>query len=104
MRARKAVLGCGLALVTWTGAACGDAQLDTDQAESAIKSGITGRTGVKIDSVRCPDEVKAEQGDTFRCVAIASNGERAQVEVTQRDDEGSVSWRLVRQPRGSLER
>jgi len=51
---------------------------------------------VKIDTVRCPDEVEARRGDTFNCVARASNGQRARVEVTQRDDEGGVSWRLVR--------
>jgi hypothetical protein len=96
MRVRRAVIVSGLALLVWSGLACGQAQLDTDEAESAIKAGITSRTGVKIDSVRCPGDVEAEQGDTFRCVAVASNGQRAQVEVTQRDDEGNVSWRLTR--------
>ncbi len=56
---------------------------------------ITRQTGVKIDTVRCPDEVVARRGETFRCVALASNGQRARVEVSQRDDEGSVSWRLI---------
>ena len=96
MRAVAAPLATGLALIA-AGAGCGDSRLDTDRAETAIRSGITRQTGVKIDSVRCPDEVEARQGETFRCVARASNGQRARVEVTQRDDEGSVSWRLVRQ-------
>ena len=69
----------------------GSAKLDTDRAESAIRSGITRQTGVKIDTVRCPEDVEARRGETFRCVARASNGQRARVEVTQRDDEGSVS-------------
>lgn len=84
-----------VALVALGAAACGKAELDTERAESAIRKGITRQTGVKIDSVRCPNDVEARQGDTFRCVAVASNGQRARVEVTQRDDEGSVSWRLV---------
>lgn len=96
MRAVAAPLATGLALIA-AGVGCGDSRLDTDRAETAIRSGITRQTGVKIDSVRCPDEVEARQGETFRCVARASNGQRARVEVTQRDDEGSVSWRLVRQ-------
>jgi hypothetical protein len=95
MRAARASLATGLALVAAGLAACGDAKLDTDRAEAAIRSGITRQTGVKIDSVRCPDDVEARKGETFRCVASASNGQRARVEVTQRDDEGSVSWRLV---------
>ena len=93
-----------VSLAVWGGLACGRTQLDTEEAESAIKSGITSRTGVKIDSVSCPGDIEAEQGGTFRCVAVASNGQRAQVEVTQRDDEGNVSWQLVRERRRSLER
>jgi Domain of unknown function (DUF4333) len=95
MGAAKAFLPTGLALAAVALAACGDAKLDTDRAESAIRSGITRQTGVKIDTVRCPEDVEARQGETFRCVARASNGQRARVEVRQRDDEGSVSWRLI---------
>ena len=95
MGAPRAFLATGLALVAAGLAACGDAKLDTDRAEAAIRSGITRQTGVKIDTVRCPDDVVARRGETFRCVARASNGQRAGVEVRQRDDEGSVSWRLI---------
>jgi hypothetical protein len=95
MGAARAFLPTGLALVAAGLAACGEAKLDTGRAESAIRNGITRQTGVKIDTVRCPDDVEARQGETFRCVALASNGQRARVEVTQRDDEGSVSWRLI---------
>jgi len=97
MGAAKALLPTGLALAAMGLAACGDAKLDTGRAESAIRSGITRQTGVKIDTVRCPDDVEARRGETFRCVALASNGQRARVEVRQRDDEGSVSWRLIGQ-------
>jgi uncharacterized protein DUF4333 len=97
MGVARARLAVGLALVAVAVAACGENKLDTERAESAIRAGITRQTGVKIASVRCPDDVEARQGDTFRCLARASNGQRARVEVTQRDDEGSVSWRLVRQ-------
>ena len=92
---RRALWGVAAAAVALGVAACGGANVDTDRAESAIRAGITRQTGVKIDSVRCPDEIEAKEGETFRCVARASNGQRARVEVTQRDDEGSVSWRLV---------
>ena len=97
MRARRrGALVTGVALMAAAFAACGEARLDTDKYEAAIRSGVTRQTGVKIDTVRCPDEVEARRGDTFNCVARASNGQRARVEVTQRDDEGGVSWRLVR--------
>jgi len=97
MGAARAFLPTGLALVVVGLSACGEAKLDTGRAESEIRSGITRQTGVKIDTVRCPDDVEARRGETFRCVALASNGQRARVEVTQRDDEGSISWRLIAQ-------
>jgi Domain of unknown function (DUF4333) len=96
MGARTAALATGIAVLAAGVAACGESKLDTGEAESEIRAGITRQTGVKIESVRCPDNVEARAGDTFRCVATASNGQRARVEVTQRDDEGSVTWRLVR--------
>jgi hypothetical protein len=83
------------ALVALSAAACGKAELDVERAEASLKRQITRQTGIEIDTVRCPQDVEAQRGDTFRCLAVASNGQRARVDVTQRDDEGSVSWRLV---------
>jgi Domain of unknown function (DUF4333) len=96
MSAGRGALVTGLVLAAVATGGCGESRLDTDRVESAIRGGITRQTGVKIDTVRCPDEVKAREGDTFNCLARASNGQRARVEVTQRDGEGAVSWRLVR--------
>ena len=95
MSAPRGALVAGLVLMAAAGSGCGESRLDTDRVESAIRGGITRQTGVKVDTVRCPDEVKARKGDTFSCLARASNGRRARVEVTQRDDEGAVSWRVV---------
>ena len=81
--------------------ACGEEQLDTGAAEATIRAGIAQQTGVEIDAVRCPDEVEAKRGGRFRCVAVARNGDRATVNVTQRDDQGRLRWRLVR-PRGGF--
>jgi Domain of unknown function (DUF4333) len=97
MSIRGAVVAIGLAAALPLGA-CGEARLDTGEAESAIRAGVARQTGVKIDSVRCPDEVEARRGHTFRCLALASNGQRARVQVIQRDDEGNVSWQLVGRP------
>jgi hypothetical protein len=86
----------GLAVLTAASAGCGESRLDPDRVESALRSGITRQTGVKIETVRCPDEVEAREGGTFSCTARTSTGRRARVEVTQRDAQGSVSWRVVR--------
>ncbi len=76
--------------------ACGDSKIDAGKAEAAIQRDLARRTGLAIASVSCPDDVEAKRGDTFRCLAVARNGDRASVLVTQRDDEGTVSWRVVR--------
>ena len=76
-------------------AACGEAHIDSGKTETAIKRDLTRKTGIVVRAVDCPDDVKVKRGAEFRCEAIARNGDRAQVLVTQRDDDGTVSWRVV---------
>ena len=74
-------------------AACGNQQLNTEKLETEIESGIERQTDVQIRSIECPKrEVKA--GDRFTCKATATDGDTADVTVTQRDDKGNVRWRL----------
>ena len=95
MRLRLAVALVLAGLCAGTFAACGDAQIDSGKAEAAVKRGLTRQTGIEIESVSCPDDVKVERGGRFRCEAVARDGDRAQVLVTQRDDDGTVTWRVV---------
>jgi hypothetical protein len=94
---RGARLWFALVAVATAGAiaACGGQQLDTSKLETEIKSGIERQTDVKMRSVECPKrEVKV--GDSFDCKATATDGDTANVKVTQQDDEGNVRWRLGR--------
>ena len=75
--------------------ACGEKTIDSGDAEMAIKRGLTRQTGIVIESVSCPDDVKVERGRRFQCRAVARNGDRATLLVTQRDDNGTISWRVV---------
>jgi hypothetical protein len=68
--------------------------LATDKVETEILNGIEAQTEAEIDSVECPDEVKMEQGNDFECTATDSQGNSAQVQVTQTDDEGNINWEL----------
>jgi hypothetical protein len=79
-------------------AGCGKKKLDTAKIEDGVKQGLTERTGARINSVACPDDVEAKQGDTFRCTVRVSTGERLPIEVVQEDGDGRVRWRLVRRP------
>ena len=95
MRSRlaTALVSAGLGMTAL--AACGEAHIDDGKAETAIKRDLTRQTGIVVRSVTCPDDVKVKRGDRFRCEAVARDGDRAQVLVTQRDDDGTISWRVV---------
>lgn len=75
-------------------AGCGTETLNTDKAETEIAKGIEQQTGVKA-SVDCPDDVEIKKDDTFTCTAKPEGGgESGTVTVTQKDDEGNISWEL----------
>jgi hypothetical protein len=69
-------------------------RIDTREAEQDIERGLSARTGAKLRSVDCPDEVEARKGDVFTCTATASDGSKVRVKVTQVDDQGGVRWEL----------
>jgi hypothetical protein len=75
-------------------AGCGTETLNTDKAETEIAKGIEQQTGVKA-SVDCPDDIEIKKDDTFTCTAKPEDGgESGTVTVTQKDDEGNISWEL----------
>ena len=90
--AAPALLAVGAAVL----AGCGDAKIDAGRTEAAIQRDLARQTGLAIASVDCPDDVKVERGGSFRCRAVARNGDRATVLVTQRDDDGTITWRVLR--------
>ena len=77
-------------------ASCGESTIDAGKAETAIQRDLAEKTGLAIASVSCPEDVKVRSGGTFRCRAVARNGDRATVLVTQRDEDGTVTWRVIR--------
>lgn len=68
--------------------------LDMEKAETEIKKGIEQQTGLTMKSVDCPDSETAKKGATFECTAVADNGTKAPVKVTQKDDKGNITWEL----------
>jgi hypothetical protein len=72
-------------------AGCGTQSLNTDKAESGIKSFIEQQTGARVSSVDCPGNVKAEKGKTFTCEATGADGTKATINVTQASDKGDVN-------------
>ena len=82
-----------LALATLGIAACGTTTIDTDKAESEITKQLDKQVG-KGAKVSCPSDIEAKKGDTFNCTATDPDGNKATIVVTQKDDEGNVSWEL----------
>lgn len=72
---------------------CGERTLNTSQVEDLVTQGITKQTSAKGVKVECPEDVTMEAGNQFECQATAG-GERAPVKITQKDDQGNISWEL----------
>lgn len=70
-------------------AACAQT-LDTDKLQSSIQSKL-GEVDLKADSISCPSSVEAKAGNSFECTATV-NGVAVKVSVTQKDDQGNVSY------------
>lgn len=83
-----------LAVPVATGS-CIPRTLRTDQLERRLSRDLVETLGVPGIRVSCPSDVEIRRGDTFVCVATAPNGDRLRIEVTQVDDDGSVTWELA---------
>lgn len=76
--------------------ACGESTLDTGNIEDEIAPQLAQDTGTKDVGVSCPDDIEAKKGEEFECDVTAPGGVEAKVTVTQEDDDGNVTWELVK--------
>jgi len=93
MRSRPARVA--LVLVLAIAATACSKTLKIDQLEPQLANQLNSQlqtTGITVD---CPNDVKAETGARFRCTATAPNGDTVAIDVTQKDDNGNVSWKVV---------
>ena len=88
---RRVVAAWCLAVLT---AACGPT-LDEGGLESQIAEQLESRFSGSSWTVACPGDVEPKAGDTFVCAATSDGDESFDIEVTQEDPEGSVTWRIV---------
>ena len=72
----------------------GQRVVDTEALEANIASEIEAQAGFAPTSVSCPEDVPAQEGDTFNCTVTAEDGSSANVSVRQTDDQGSVTWEV----------
>jgi Domain of unknown function (DUF4333) len=91
MRTRTLVVVCCLAAFA---GGCSKT-LDSTGVESQVKAAIEGRLGQTGMTVDCPDDIEVKAGATFTCTATGPSGATATVEVTQTDDKGNLTWKIV---------
>jgi hypothetical protein len=90
-----ALLGiAGVAVAFLLSAVASRSLLDTGAIEQQVAESLSQSTGLTT-TVICPDEVTIAAGDTFTCTATTDDGRTAQIEVTQDDDQGNVTWQVA---------
>ncbi len=71
--------------------------LNMEEANKAINEGLTKQLGLAMASVTCPiDSRPMKAGDTFECTGTPKDGGRITVKVTQKDDQGNISWEVMK--------
>lgn len=83
-----------LAAVIVLAAAC-SRPLDIDGLESELKVQVEQELATEGLTVTCPDDVKAEAGSTFTCEASDASDATMVITVTQKDDQGNVTWMVT---------
>jgi hypothetical protein len=66
-------------------------QIDSNKAEKVIGDKLA-EVGF-VATVTCPDHVEAKTGAVFNCEAASADGTKVTIAVTQKDNEGNVTWR-----------
>jgi hypothetical protein len=79
-----------LALITVAG--CGK-QIDAGKTEASIVDGLA-KKGLAGAKASCPSGRAAKAGDTFTCTVTDGAGATHVVNVTQKDANGSIEWKL----------
>jgi Domain of unknown function (DUF4333) len=69
--------------------------LDASELNTKIATDMQSNLGIQGASVSCPDDVSVEAGRTFNCTATTPDGGTMTIEVTQSDDQGNVTYKVV---------
>jgi hypothetical protein len=88
---KKILLLAALTVLVVGLAACAKT-LEADDIESDVEGEYSTR-GFDVESVECPDDIEAKEGETGEC-SLTANGETVTVEITPTDDEGAYSFEI----------
>lgn len=99
MKRKRAVLPlaaiAAVAAMAVAVAGCGEDTLEPQSAVDLINNSLK-QTGVEAESVECPDDVEAKEGETFDCDVTLPNGESGTFTIEIGKVEGdTASLRIV---------
>jgi hypothetical protein len=69
--------------------------LDTSGLETTIKQNLEAELGATGIQVTCPTGLKVEKGATFNCTVAVPGSGSLSIAVTQTDDKGNVTYKIV---------
>jgi predicted small secreted protein len=73
----------------------GERIVDAEDAETQIADELEEQVGQRPKSIECPDDMKAEEGETYTCVLTAEDGTELDVALTMTDDEGNFEIEVL---------
>lgn len=87
-----ALLAIGLAVIA-SMVGCGkEKQFDVGGAKAEIERELSGRFGINAESLRCPEDVTAERGESFTCSGEDRMGMGFTLEVKLLNESGSFRY------------
>ncbi len=90
---KRLVLSAAVALsaaLAITGCSSG---IDVDTLETTVAEGLAEQLGGEW-TVQCPDSMEVQAGLTTNCMATDADGNSVDVNITQDDDQGNVTWEV----------
>lgn len=89
---RLPLLALGLAAAAFAVGCSKEKQFDVAGAKSEIQRELSGRFGVKAESLKCPEDVPAGRGESFTCTGEDRKGRSFTLDVKLLNARGSFRY------------
>jgi hypothetical protein len=71
--------------------------IQMETVKKSITDGVAEQVGLHAASVTCPsDPREAKPNDEFECTITPKEGGKLTVKVTQKDDQGNITWSVAK--------
>jgi len=69
--------------------------LDTSELQTTLERQLEAELGTTGLTVSCPTDVEVRKGGKFDCSVSKTGSPSLRVEITQTDEKGNVTWKVV---------